>query len=278
MDDAERMVEENVASPPLIEIRIETAGVVPAEVAGQILEEVARAFDRHAKAGGRRDLRLGVKRVDIGSLVIQLTVLGSTRPPGGRREARGFVEATAHLLLVAQDLAPGVIRRPDACLLEALRAPVTDGVADRVLVTALGAEAIVDRTTAARLKDGATRQLPPRLPSTRKVAAIESPVKVPARRELAGETGTVLDVKGRWYVRLEGRAACSTRWTRCRASASRTRQSTNLRARGRDGATSFGRLFALAKSTTGVRLVPPCLTQLPERASLHHIAGDVLTV
>ncbi len=200
------MVEENVASPPLIEIRIETAGLVPAEVAGQILEEVARAFDRHAKAGGRRDLRLGVKRVDIGSLVVQLTVIGPTRPPGGGWEARGFVEATAHLLLVAQGLAPGVVRRPDARLLEALRAPVSDGEADRVLVTApgAGAEAIVDRKTAARLKDGATRQLPPRLPSTRKVAAIESSVKAPARRELAGETGTVLDVKGRWYVRLEG--------------------------------------------------------------------------
>ena len=200
------MAKEDTTNPPLIEIRIETAGVVPAEVAGQILEEVARGFGRHAKSGGRRDLRLGIKRVDIGSLIVQLIVIGPAQNPVGGREAQGFVDATAHLLLVAQDLAQGSVKRADARLLEALRAPVSDGIADRISLTDPqgGAEAVVNRETAARLKEIATRRPPPALPPARDVAAIESAMETPARRELAGDTGTALDVKGRWYVRLEG--------------------------------------------------------------------------
>ncbi len=205
VDDPSRMIEKETAGAPLIEIRIETAGYVPAEVAGQILEEVARSFERHARTGGRRDVRLGIKRVDIGSLIVQLAVLGSARTIRGEWAMKGFVEATAHLLLVAQGLAAGTVKRSDARMLDVLRAPVSDGVADRVLVVDLdtGIEAIVDIKTVDRLDEFGARTRARVLPK-RKPAAIESPEQAPTRRELVGDVGTVLDVKGRWYVRLEG--------------------------------------------------------------------------
>lgn len=100
---------------PLLTVTIETNEVVPAETAGTLIEEVSRGFERHARKKGRRDLRLGLRRVDIGSLIIVFSSIGkSAQGPGSETVAASFVTATEERLLVAQGLAPGSVRGPSS--------------------------------------------------------------------------------------------------------------------------------------------------------------------
>ncbi|GGE74727.1 hypothetical protein [Sphingomonas prati] len=203
------MEQHDHAKCPAIEVTIETKQIVPASVAGELLEEIARGFERHARGKGRRDLRLGVRRVDIGSLIMELAVIGAAPgAPSAEVVTRSFLVATGELLRSAQGLAPGTVRKSDARLIDALRDPVADGLADRVILGRRGgaAEAVVDRE-AVRLID-ASRSRPTARSEVRVSRSLPAPDDVlpppPARRELRGANGTVLDVKGRWYVRLEG--------------------------------------------------------------------------
>jgi hypothetical protein len=190
---------------PLLTVTIETNGVVPAETAGTLIEEVSRGFERHARKRGRRDLRLGLRRVDIGSLIIVFSSIGtSSRAPEPDALAGSFVTATEERLLVAQGLAPGSVRGVEVRLIDALCGPVASGLADRLVLAApgKGKEVAVDTSVVRLIEQARSASTmpratpPPRLPGQRNL--------VSAVRELEGKPGTVLDVKGRWYVRLEG--------------------------------------------------------------------------
>jgi hypothetical protein len=118
---------------PGITVSITTPEVVPAEVAGNIIQTVARAFDRHARKQMLRDLRLGIRRVGIGSLIIDLVIIGrEPGRPGPDEVARKFVSATAWLIKLAQGLTAGSVRKIDARLINALSTLVTGGIAERV--------------------------------------------------------------------------------------------------------------------------------------------------
>lgn len=194
---------------PQIVIRVETTEVVPAVTAANILDEVARGFERYARAKGRRDLRLGVHRVDIGSLIINLIVVGrGPRLPRQDGLAQSFVSATGELFRIAQGSVPGMVKRMDARLVDALCRPVADGTASQLVMSSSdSAEGLtVDIGVARRVEQTRLRAVP----FTREEAARSIPTvavvpgKIPRLRELQGQEGTVLDVKGRLYVRLEG--------------------------------------------------------------------------
>lgn len=190
---------------PLLTVTIETNSLMPAETAGTLIEEVSRGFERHARKRGRRDLRLGLRRVDIGSLIIVFDSIETLfRSPEPDVVAGTFITATEEQLLVAQGLAPGSVRRVERRLIDALRDPVAGGLVDRLILAAPGKQKdlavdasvvrLIERARSASLLPRPTP--PPRLPEQRNL--------VPALRQLEGKPGTVLDVKGRWYVRLEG--------------------------------------------------------------------------
>lgn len=190
---------------PLLRVIIQTNGMVPAETAGVLIEEVSRGFERHARKKGRRDLRLGLRRVDIGSLIIVFSSIGkSAQGSESDAVAASFVTATEERLLVAQGLAPGSLKGVELRLIDALRGPVASGLVDRLVLAAPGkAKEVAVDTSVVRLIEQARSAAtlaratpPPRLPRERDL--------VPALRQLEGKPGTVLDVKGRWYVRLEG--------------------------------------------------------------------------
>lgn len=190
---------------PLLTVTIETGAVVPAETAATIIDEVSRGFERYARKQGHRDLRLGLRRVDIGSLIIVFTLMGTSPPnaaPGA--VAAGFVAATEELLLVAQGLANGMVRGADLRLVDALSGPVAEGMADRLVLSAPEKgkvlavdESVVRLIERARSASLASRPLPP-------PPLAGQQYRLPAARELRGRPGTVFDVKGSWYVRLEG--------------------------------------------------------------------------
>jgi hypothetical protein len=105
---------------------------------------------------------------------------------------------------MAQGLADGTVRGAELRLVDALRGPVAGGMAERVVLAApaRGKEVAVDAAVVRRIEQARGAALasrpaaPPRLPGQR--------MRAPAVRELEAKPGTVFDVKGRWYVRLEG--------------------------------------------------------------------------
>lgn len=90
---------------PLSMVTIETGAVVSGETAATIIEKVSRGYERYARKKGGRDLRLGLRRVDIGSLIIVFTSIGtSDRNPDAGAVAAGFVAATEERFFIAQGL------------------------------------------------------------------------------------------------------------------------------------------------------------------------------
>jgi hypothetical protein len=189
----------------LLTVTIETGAVVPAETAAAIIEEVSRGFERRARKQGRRDLRLGLRRVDIGSLVIVFTAIGgSARSPAPGAVAAGLVASVEERLLVAQGLADGTVRGAELRLIDALRGPVADGVANRVVLAApvRQREVVVDAAVVRLIEQARAAAFVSRPPAPPRLLGPRT--SLPALRELEGKPGTVFDVKGRRYVRLEG--------------------------------------------------------------------------
>lgn len=203
------------ATAPTITIIIETRETVPAEDAGAILEEVARGFYRHVRGTAQRQLRLGVRRIAAGSLVIEFVVTGpEVRAASGndrRDAARGFVEMLRSLILTAGTSPTHTRRGAGDRLVNALLAPVSGGYAESLTAAAGGetASVLVDRSVvagiAAAREDADRRPLSLPAPDAPGAAAIAAdPGSAPSLLTLEGKQGTVFDVKGNWYVRLEG--------------------------------------------------------------------------
>ena len=200
------------ATAPTITIVIETRETVPAEDAGDILEEVARGFDRHVRGTAQRHLRLGIRRIAAGSLVIEFVVTGQkVRAAGGsdwRDAARGFLEKVRLLITVAETSPARTRRGADDRLVNALLAPVAGGYAESLTASADGETdpILVDRAVVARIsaaREDANRR-PPSLPAAGTAAISADVGTTPSLRMLEGKQGMVYDVKGNWYVRLEG--------------------------------------------------------------------------
>lgn len=199
------MQPDDPSDPPTIKITIETKRVVEAEDAAHILEEVAKGFARYARGTAQRQLRLGIRRISHGSLVIDLAVVS----PGGRvvpdpqPAARGFL---LHLAGLVERGPAASSRRADQRLLDALLRPIAAGYATGVSL-GIGGEAnliAMDASTAARIAPVAEATYDAVAPRRSTPARIATGAVAARPQRLDGGMGTAFDVKGRWYVQLEG--------------------------------------------------------------------------
>jgi hypothetical protein len=112
------------------------------------------------------------------------------------------------MLSVAQGLVPGSTRRKDFRLLNALRFPVASGVADRLVITARPdtKEVIVDGGVVElidQIRDLADTTEAEKVSPSGGGSGVSRSI-APPLLVLEGKEGTVFNVKGNWYVRLEG--------------------------------------------------------------------------
>lgn len=198
---------------PILRVRYETDGAIAAVDAGEVLTALGRGFERYARQTRIRGaLRLAVQRIEVGSLVADLVVVGvgAALSVAQHSEALyGFVGFLGDMLAIAQGLKPGKNKQADTRLVETLLRPIADGQAQQVnlFVVGDGNTVRIDREAIELMRahhDGASA-------GTDEIAAIDAnesdaPLVLAAPRNLTleGKHGTALDVKGRWYVRLEG--------------------------------------------------------------------------
>lgn len=196
---------------PTLRIRYETDDLLPASDVAAVLREVAMGFDRFARQRRRyAGLRLAVWRVELSSLNADLVVigLGTAKAALEHRQALyEFVGFIADLLSIAKGVMPGKIKAADAKMIDAIQKPVAQVEAQQVnlFIVGDGNTVNIDRDAiqmirSQREQNTASRTVDFRPPVEADLAG--SPP--PGLRRLEGKFGTVFDVHGQWYVRLEG--------------------------------------------------------------------------
>ncbi|KQZ06171.1 hypothetical protein ASD21_00570 [Caulobacter sp. Root1455] len=198
------------ADGPVLRIHYETDRLLDATDLANVLGEIGRAFDRYANRSIRGSgLRLAVRRVEVGSVVADLVVVGSAMAVAlvSHRDAiYGFVGFLGDLVSIAQGLKPGKNKAADKRLVDALKNPI-ENVARQVNIFVVGDGNIVtiDKAAIERMT-GTSEAANLQAEADRAEVAENPPAALAAPRFLTldGKFGTAIDVKGRWYVRLEG--------------------------------------------------------------------------
>jgi hypothetical protein len=196
---------------PTLRIHYETDGLMPAADVAAMLREVATGFDRFARQRRRYSgLRLAVRRVAVSSLDADLVVIGvgaATAALQHRQALYDFVGFIADTLSIAKGLMPGKVKAADAKMIDAVQKPVAEAGAQQVnlFVIGDGNTVNIDRDAIQLIRSHREQNL---VSSTYEV---QSPVEAdlaggspPRLRRLEGKFGTVFEVHGQWYVRLEG--------------------------------------------------------------------------
>lgn len=199
-------------SEPSLSVRFETEGLIAASDLGRILEELAKAFDRFARASRRaRNRRLAVRRVVVGSLVADLVLVGAVSAAAAAQNAQalfGFVGFLADVLGIAQGLKPGRTTTADERLLAALQKPVAESDAQQVnIFVGDGASVTIDRNAISLVRmhrEARVDEAWAFAVHARPAPTASKMLAAPTHAELDGKFGTALNVKGQWYVRLEG--------------------------------------------------------------------------
>lgn len=202
---------------PVLRVSYDTEGSIAAADVGELLSALGKAFERYSRRAAPRDhLRLAVRRIEVGSLVADLVVVvaGTAMGVAQHPEALyGFVGFLGDLLAIAQGLKRGKNKQADARLVETLLKPVADGNAQQVniFVVGNGNTVTIDRKSidlVRRAGDQARKlsEAEGKIARASDVEEDDKPIALMAPKHLLlrGKHGTALDVKGRWYVRLEG--------------------------------------------------------------------------
>lgn len=200
--------------PATLRIKYETDQLLPAADVATILREVATGFERHAKRNRRyAGLRLAITRVEVSSLLAELVVVGVATAQAvilHRQAIQDFVGFVADTMSIAQGLKRGKVKAADTKMVEAIQKPVAEAGAVQLNINVVGdhntividREAIqryyAERERAAVSKAG--QQLM-RAPASDAYSDADRP---PRLLTLDGKYGTAHDVKGRWFVQLEG--------------------------------------------------------------------------
>jgi len=199
---------------PTLQVRYETKFPIGAADFGDLIRELGKGFERFARGRRLRNVRLVVVRAGLGSHWIDLAVIGASTAVSVavtyRKEIYDFADFLGKVFDVAKGLRRESVKVADKKLIDSINAPVANGQAIQVNVMVSGGAPVItinqqsanslwiaeaeDRAEANLVRSG-----PLGAPSDRTVRAA-----TPALRHLKGHFGTILDVKGRWYVRLEG--------------------------------------------------------------------------
>lgn len=202
---------------PVLRVRFETDALLGAAEVGNVLLALGSSFERYARRGvPGNQLRLAVRNVAVGSLVADLVVVGIATAVGVAQHPEalfGFVGFLDNVLSIAKRMKPGKNRAADNRLVETLLRPVADGAAKQVNIFVLGDNNTVtfDREAVSLVSDAKRRAH--ELAAAGHGSATEgdedadaefAALAPPRQLKLRGKEGTVLVVKGQWYVRLEG--------------------------------------------------------------------------
>lgn len=197
---------------PTLEVHYDTAVPIGATEFGVLIQELGKGFQRYARGRRLRDVRLAVVGAGLGSHWIEVAVVGTGSAVATaikyRKEIYDFADFLRKLFDIAKGLRGDGAKAADKKLIDAINAPVAKGHATQVNVTVFGGSPIItinQETTNTlwpthREDDRDALEIGGAAPSL----AIDRLSKSPVLRTLAGHFGTILDVKGRWYVRLEG--------------------------------------------------------------------------
>lgn len=204
-----------VPDAEVLRVRYDTESLIAVSDVGEVLSALGRGFERYTRrTAARRGLALAVQRVEVGSLVADLVVVGTGTAIAVAQHPEalyGFVGFIGDLLAIAQGLKPGKNKQADARLIEALSKPVADGNAQQVNIFVVGdGNAVTIDKGAVELVRAARHEAHEALSAGQAGAASDfedDPVLTlapPRLLTLTGKHGTAIDVKGQWYVRLEG--------------------------------------------------------------------------
>lgn len=195
-----------------LEIRYDTNIPIGAAEFGALILELGKGFERYARSRRSRDLRLILVGAGLGSHWIEVAVIGTGSAVGTaikyRKEIYDFADFLGKLFDIAKGLRGQRAKAADKKLIDTINAPVAKGQAKQVNVTVFGGSPVITITqqttdtlwTMAAEDEQDALQVRGVAPSL----AVDRPSKSPALRALAGHFGTVFDVKGEWYVRLQG--------------------------------------------------------------------------
>lgn len=197
-----------------LRIHYQTDGLLPAADVAAVLREVATAFERYTRGRARYPhLRLAIRRVEVSSLFADLVVMGAVAGNLAieHREALyGFIGFIADALSILKGIKPGELKPADMRMIDALQRPVAKTGAQQVNVFVVGdGNTVTIDAEAIRQIQSHREQAPVRAVPQVETPGAQSNFDLPSRGQprlltLHGKFGTVFDVHGQWYVRLEG--------------------------------------------------------------------------
>lgn len=198
---------------PTLQIRYDTEVPIGSVEFGRLVQELGKGFDRYARNRRLRNLRLVVVGAGLGSHWLDVAVIGAGSAVGAvikyRKEIYEFADFLGKLFAMARSLRREGVKAADKKLIDAINAPVANGQATQVNVTVLGGSPVItiNQNTSTILwptdpaDELGIESLTDSSAADRK---IDQSSRTPAIRQLDRHFGTIFDVKGQWYVRLEG--------------------------------------------------------------------------
>lgn len=200
---------------PTLRVLYETRTAIGAVEFGALIEELGKGFDRHARKNRLRGLRLVVVGAGLGSHWFEMAVVGTSVASGlgavvtYRKEIYDFADFISKLFDMAKTKTREQTKAGDRRLVDSACAPVISGQATQINITVLGGAPVItinQSTAGSLLSTDPGGEGDPSIIGRRshKNAITEPNDPAPAIRRLEGHFGTIFDVKGEWYVRLEG--------------------------------------------------------------------------
>ena len=193
-----------------LEVRYDTIVPIGAAELGALIQELGKGFERYARSRRLKDVRLALVGAGLGSHWIEVAVISTGSALATaikyRKEIYDFADFLGKLFDIAKGLRGEGAKAADKKLIDAINGPVAKGQATQVNVTVFGGSPVIT------INQNTTNTLWPTGvedgQDTSKVRGtsltVDRPSKSPVLRALSGHFGTILDVKGQWYVRLEG--------------------------------------------------------------------------
>lgn len=203
LDDPER---------PTLEVRYDTILPIGAAELGALIQELGKGFERYARSRRLKDVRLALVGAGLGSHWIEVAVISTGSVVATaikyRKEIYDFADFLGKLFDIAKGLRGEGAKAADKKLIDAINGPVAKGQATQVNVTVFGGSPVItinqDTTNTLWPTSVEVEQDASKVRGAAPSLTVDRPSKSPVPRALAGHFGTILDVKGQWYVRLEG--------------------------------------------------------------------------
>ena len=196
---------------PTLEVRYDTTVPISAAEFGALIQELGKGFGRYARSRRLRDVRLILIDAGLGSHWIEVAVIGTGSVVATaikyREEIYDFADFLGELFDIAKGLRGEGAKAADKKLIESINGPVAKGRATQVNVTVFGGSPVImidqQTTNTLWLTSAKDEQDAPEVRNAAPSAPMDRPFKSPLLHSLEGHFGTILDVKGQWYVRLQ---------------------------------------------------------------------------